>query len=156
MRTLQEGRDEVSGGRSGEGGQIRFWEGGWAVGVIEREEKREGGRWGGRKSEGGREIACFRDMPFPDSTLLCAFPHTLRRSRSMLGGTYDCPEGKNERTFLAGSFSGWSLTEVAVFKVECPISLAIFLAILVADGDGALLHQVVLKRTDEVEELPLV
>jgi hypothetical protein len=35
----------------------------------------------------------------------------------MLGGTYDCPEGKNERTFLAGSFSGWSLVEVAVFKV---------------------------------------
>ena len=35
----------------------------------------------------------------------------------MLGGTYECPEGANERTFLAGSFSGWSLTEVAVFKI---------------------------------------
>jgi len=40
-----------------------------------------------------------------------------RRSRSMLGGTYDCPQGANERSFLAGSFSGWSLVEVAVFKV---------------------------------------
>jgi hypothetical protein len=29
-----------------------------------------------------------------------------------------CPEGANERCFLAGSFSGWTVTEVAVFKAH--------------------------------------
>ena len=41
-------------------------------------------------------------------------PH---RSRSMLGGTYSCPVGANDRTFLAGSYSGWPILDVAVFQV---------------------------------------
>ena len=42
-------------------------------------------------------------------------PH---RSRSMLGGTYTCPAGANDRTFLAGSYSGWPILDVAVFQVR--------------------------------------
>ena len=38
--------------------------------------------------------------------------------RSMIGGTYGCPPGANERAFLAGSFTGWAITEVAVFQVR--------------------------------------
>ena len=42
-------------------------------------------------------------------------PH---RSRSMLGGTYHCPPGANDRTFLAGSYSGWPILDVAIFQVH--------------------------------------
>jgi hypothetical protein len=42
-------------------------------------------------------------------------PH---RSRSMLGGTYTCPAGANDRTFLAGSYSGWPILDVAFFQVH--------------------------------------
>lgn len=40
------------------------------------------------------------------------------RSRSMLGAGYLCPEGAQPRNFLAGSFSGWAVLEVAVFRVH--------------------------------------
>ncbi|KAJ1490897.1 hypothetical protein T484DRAFT_1776160 [Baffinella frigidus] len=50
-----------------------------------------------------------------DLTLDFDQPH---KSRSMIGGTYGCPPGANERAFLAGSFTGWAIVEVAVFTVH--------------------------------------
>jgi len=42
-------------------------------------------------------------------------PH---RSKSLLGGTYFCPPGANDRTFLAGSYCGWPIVDVACFQVH--------------------------------------
>ena len=61
-----------------------------------------------------------RIRPHPPGHLSLSHTHAFKhgRSRSMLGGTYECPAGANDRTFLAGSYSGWPILDVAFFQVH--------------------------------------
>lgn len=61
---------------------------------------------------------------------LCIDLDKPHRSRSMLGGTYECPAGENDRTFLAGAYSGWPVLDVACFQVHLPTACCLNLLCL--------------------------